>query len=69
MKIRMDFYRWHMIQILSSRNWEIVDWIEWWFCVSCRSTYMDRTIASARSFLAGLFSSENEVQAKGEFFD
>ncbi|CAF0741484.1 unnamed protein product [Didymodactylos carnosus] len=34
----------------------------------CRATYMDRTIASARSFLAGLFSDENQkVQAKGPF--
>lgn len=35
---------------------------------SCRSTYMNRTIASARSFLAGLFSSKkhgNKIQAKG----
>ncbi|CAF3146830.1 unnamed protein product [Rotaria socialis] len=38
--------------------------------VYCRSTYMDRTIASARSFLAGLFSSEesdNKIQATGPF--
>ncbi|UJR13380.1 hypothetical protein I4U23_000396 [Adineta vaga] len=38
--------------------------------VYCRSTYMDRTIASARSFLAGLFSStkhNDEIQAKGPF--
>ncbi|CAF3998224.1 unnamed protein product, partial [Rotaria sordida] len=38
--------------------------------VYCRSTYMNRTIASARSFLAGLFSSEkddNKIQAKGPF--
>lgn len=38
--------------------------------VYCRSTYMDRTIASARSFLAGLFSSattEKQVQSKGPF--
>jgi hypothetical protein len=38
--------------------------------VYCRSTYMDRTVSSARSFLAGLFSSEkkdNKVQAKGPF--
>ncbi|CAF4864533.1 unnamed protein product [Rotaria socialis] len=37
---------------------------------NCRSTYMDRTIASARSFLAGLFSSEesdNKIQATGPF--
>ena len=36
------------------------------FC-SCRSTYMDRTIASARSFLAGLFTSNNKIQANGKF--
>ncbi|CAF0739599.1 unnamed protein product [Rotaria sordida] len=38
--------------------------------VYCRSTYMDRTIASARSFLAGLFSSvkmDNKIQANGPF--
>lgn len=34
--------------------------------LSCRSTYMNRTLASARSFLAGLFSAENQVQAKGK---
>ncbi|CAF4361683.1 unnamed protein product, partial [Adineta steineri] len=36
----------------------------------CRSTYMDRTIGSARSFLAGLFSSvktNNQIQANGSF--
>ncbi|CAF5104516.1 unnamed protein product, partial [Rotaria sp. Silwood1] len=36
----------------------------------CRSTYMDRTIASARSFLAGLFTSvkiNNKIQANGPF--
>ncbi|CAF4754377.1 unnamed protein product, partial [Rotaria sp. Silwood2] len=36
----------------------------------CRSTYMDRTIASARSFLAGLFSSvktDNKIQTNGPF--
>ncbi|CAF4241547.1 unnamed protein product [Rotaria magnacalcarata] len=38
--------------------------------VYCRSTYMDRTIASARCFLAGLFSSEkddNKIKSKGPF--
>ncbi|CAF4609040.1 unnamed protein product [Rotaria sp. Silwood1] len=38
--------------------------------VYCRSTYMDRTIASARSFLAGLFTSvkiNNKIQANGPF--
>ncbi|CAF2705962.1 unnamed protein product [Rotaria sp. Silwood2] len=38
--------------------------------VYCRSTYMDRTIASARSFLAGLFSSvktDNKIQTNGPF--
>ncbi|CAF3855915.1 unnamed protein product [Adineta steineri] len=38
--------------------------------VYCRSTYMDRTISSARSFLAGLFSSaktNNQIQANGSF--
>ncbi|CAF5044913.1 unnamed protein product, partial [Rotaria sp. Silwood1] len=38
--------------------------------VYCRSTYRKRTLASARSFLAGLFSSEstgNKVQSTGPF--
>ncbi|CAF1156285.1 unnamed protein product [Adineta ricciae] len=38
--------------------------------VYCRSTFMDRTVASARSFLAGLFSSSekgDKIQAKGAF--
>jgi hypothetical protein len=35
--------------------------------VFCRSTYMDRTISSARSFLAGLFTSDNKIQANGPF--
>ncbi len=37
------------------------------FVFSCRSTYMDRTISSARSFLAGLFSSNNQIKANGKF--
>ncbi|CAF0756523.1 unnamed protein product [Adineta ricciae] len=38
--------------------------------VYCRSTYMDRTISSARAFLAGLFTSDekdHKIQATGPF--
>lgn len=65
----MDFYQQNTIQNMSSMFSMRNDDDQYRFVSSCRSTYMTRTISSARSFLAGLFSSnqtDNQIQANGK---